>query len=280
MRAAEDGAGVLEAFAADADRQPGRSRWSYARTLGRTRIVVLDVRAARHLDPGERRIVDEREWAWAAQQVREPGDVDHVLLASSLPCLLPPGLHHLEAAIEQLGDGRWGTRAARLTERVRRALNLGHWASFQASFRALAELLDAVAARDRDGGPASLLLLSGDVHHGYLARWAQARADDRGTPVWQIVCSPFRKRVGRWEHTAMRAGHTRAAARVGAVLARVAGVPHPRGDWQVHERPTYRNQVGELCLEGRRARVALRTPAGSDWRRPRLRTLWQHTLAA
>jgi hypothetical protein len=38
---------------------------------------------------------------------------EHLLLASSLPFLLPRGLHDLEAAVERVADGAWGRRPRR-----------------------------------------------------------------------------------------------------------------------------------------------------------------------
>src|SRR3712207_8202677 len=40
-------------------------------------------------------MLDDHEWAWLEEQCR--GDVDHLLIASSLPVLMLPGLHDLEA---------------------------------------------------------------------------------------------------------------------------------------------------------------------------------------
>jgi len=60
--------------------------------------VVIDSRAGRVLDPGGRMMVDGGEWRWIAEQAT--GDRDHLLLASSVPFVLTPGLHHLEEWIE------------------------------------------------------------------------------------------------------------------------------------------------------------------------------------
>jgi hypothetical protein len=278
VRAADDDGVPLREFAATAHRDAGRSRWSFCRDLGRARLLVFDVRTARRLQRGDRRIVDDVEWSWAAARATEDGDVDHVLMASSLPFLLPAGLHRLEAAIERVADGAWGRAAARGAEHGRRALNLGHWASFQASFRRLETLLDELRTDGRHGGPASVLLLSGDVHHGYLARFRPA-SGAAAVPVWQIVSSPFRKHLAAHERAAMRLSESRVAAGVGALLARAAGVAATPGDWRLCVRPSYHNQIAILELEGRRARVRLQTPDGSDWRAPRLRTLWERRLA-
>ena len=68
---------------------PETYRWSYARDLGDTRLVVVDSRAARVLEPTRRSMLDDDEMAWLDGQLR--GDVEHLLIGTSLPFLLPPG---------------------------------------------------------------------------------------------------------------------------------------------------------------------------------------------
>ena len=43
-----------------------------------------------------------------------------------------------------------------------------HWAAFQESFARLAELFRAIGTGERGEPPASIVALSGDVHHAYL----------------------------------------------------------------------------------------------------------------
>ena len=101
-----DAAAVLRDFAACADEPSGGIRWSYRRTLGRTRVVVIDSRGGRVVDEGGRLMVNETEWQWVTELVS--GDWDHVVLASSLPLLLPRGIHALEAWNEAVCRGAWG----------------------------------------------------------------------------------------------------------------------------------------------------------------------------
>ena len=126
---------MLRDFAVQADQPVDGIQWSFRRTFGpraRVRIVVIDSRGGRVLDEGRRLMVDEAEWQWVTESVA--GDWDHVVLASSLPLLLPYGIHGLEAWNEAVCGGAWGKRAARVGERVRRAADLEHWAAFGASF--------------------------------------------------------------------------------------------------------------------------------------------------
>ena len=59
------------------------------------------------------------------------GDFDHLLIATSLPLMLAPGMHQLEAWNEAVCAGAWGGLAARAGEKIRQALDLEHWAAFR-----------------------------------------------------------------------------------------------------------------------------------------------------
>ena len=74
--------------------------------------------------------------AWLDEQMR--GDVDHLLVGTSLPFLLPAGLHHLEAFSEALAGGAWGERGGRMGEKLRQGVDLEHWGAFQDGFRQVA----------------------------------------------------------------------------------------------------------------------------------------------
>ena len=56
-------------------------------------------------------------------------------IGTSLPFLLAPGLHHVEAFGEALATGAWGKRVGRVGEKVRQTVDLEHWAAFQDGFR-------------------------------------------------------------------------------------------------------------------------------------------------
>ena len=84
----------------------------------------------RVLEEGHRSIFDEDEWDWIRNKAR--GDFDHLLIGTSDPYLLAPGLHDLEAWNEAVCNGAWGGVAAGLGERLRRALDCDHWSAFSA----------------------------------------------------------------------------------------------------------------------------------------------------
>lgn len=120
---------ALDSFAERANRDPTSYRWSYCRDFGDTRLIVVDSRAARNLAPEDRALIDEAEMTWLDSRVR--GGFRHLLVATSLPFLLPMGLHYVESWNEAVSEGAWGKLSARAGERLRQALDLEHWGAFQ-----------------------------------------------------------------------------------------------------------------------------------------------------
>ncbi len=278
VREAEDAGPMLREFAYRADRENEGTRWSYHRDLGNARLVMTDTRAGRVLGKGNRSMVDRHEWAWIERQVR--GDLDHLLLAGSLPVLLGPGMHYLEAWNEALCDGRWGRGVAKLSEKLRQGLDLEHWAAFQRSFHGLIELVSSVGAGERGKAPASIVMLAGDVHHAYLAQVSFSEQAGVQSTVYQAVCSPFRNPLDAHERRIIRAGWSRSAEHLARVLARAAGVKDPECSWRlVHPEPWFDNQVATLDLNGRAARLRIEktAPSGSEW--PCLETVYERRLA-
>jgi hypothetical protein len=152
-----DAAALLRDFAKRADQPSGGVQWSFARSCGQVRIVAIDSRAGRVLDNGRRRMIGAAEWDWVTRSVA--GDWDHVVLATSLPLLLPAGIHGVEAWSEAVCDGAWGKRFARVGERIRGPGALGR-------LRRVVRRVRAAAGRagDRDARPAARL------GHGDLRR--------------------------------------------------------------------------------------------------------------
>ena len=166
------------------------SRWSYCRDIGPARVVMIDSRAGRVLDPERRSMVDEQEWAWISEHAR--GDVDHLVIGTSLPLLMGPAMHHLEAWNEAVNARRLGRGVKPLAEKLRTALDLEHWPAFNRSFRRLCALLGEIGAGRHGRAPETITVVSGDVHHAYLAQLGFPRGSGVQSAVWQAVCSPFR----------------------------------------------------------------------------------------
>jgi hypothetical protein len=272
-----DAAAIVRDFAFRADREVAGARWSYKRDIGRTRIVVMDSRAGRVLEPGSRSMVDAEEWDCIEEWTR--GDFDHVLLGTSLPVFLGRGMHHLEAWNEAVCDGAWGRVASRLGERLRQGVDLEHWAAFGDSLRALERLLGAIAAGRQGSAPGTVVLLSGDVHHAYVAQARPVEDDDWSASVYQVVCSPLRNPLDAHERRAIKAAMTPVAAAIGAGLARAAGVAPEPLTWEVTDGPWFDNQVATLDLAGRRCSFSLDKALGAADADPRLERVVTRTLA-
>jgi hypothetical protein len=280
VRDCEGDAGpIVREFAFEADRDVAGARWSYRRDIGRARLVMMDSRAGRVLRPDRRSMVDDEEWRCIEEWSH--GAFDHLLLGTSLPAFLGRGMHFLEAWNEALCEGAWGRLAARAAERMRQGLDLEHWAAFERSLRALEDLLERVATGEHGAAPGSVVLLSGDVHHAYLAR-ARFEADSAGrarSPVYQAVCSPLRNPLDAHERHAIRAGMSRPLERVGEALARAAGVGDDGVRWTIDEGPWFDNQVATLELDGRSAWMALDRAVGQAGAPARLERVMRSRLA-
>lgn len=259
---------LLRHMAVRADEDPRTVRWSYVRDLCGTRFVVVDSRAARDLGAVDRRrrIVDDDEWAWVRESSR--GDHDHLFLATSVPVFVTQGIHWTEAASEALAAGAWGRRVARFAETARRRADLEHWPAFGRSFGDMAELLDDVAAGRLGKAPASVVILSGDVHHAYVDRIGFPRDGTARSPVLQAVCSPYRNPLPPGQRRLITALHSRAAWGVGRLLGRAAGVADPPVGWRRELGPWFDNQLAWLEVDGRRGRLrfqrAVRGPVLED----------------
>ncbi|HET8658302.1 MAG TPA: alkaline phosphatase D family protein [Micromonosporaceae bacterium] len=263
VASAGDATGLLHEFASRVEVEPdvghdpllwrqSEYRWSFALDIGRTRVVVLDTRASRVLAPAHRAMLPAGEWQWLLDQLLHPLDgVDHLVVGTSLPWLMAPAVHHIEAWNERLcgSPRRWVAGPA---EGLRRWLDLEHWAAFGRSFEELSAVLGQVAT-----GPslASLSVVSGDVHHSYVAR-ADLGPDVR-SPVHQLTCSPLHNQLPAALRPVLRVGWGGTAAAAARGLARLAGLRRPGVSWRRLAGPYFGNAVATLVHNGRSAHVTI-----------------------
>ncbi|MGZ4589444.1 MAG: alkaline phosphatase D family protein [Actinomycetes bacterium] len=263
---------LLRAFAAAADKEADGhkgAQWSYRRDLGDVRLLVIDSRCGRMLESGDRSMVSEAEFAWIARQVE--GDYDHLLVGTSLPWLLPRALHDIESWNEQLAEGSRGPRMARLAEKFRRAADLEHWAAFRKSFDALAALLASVGRGEQSGaaghGPATICVLSGDVHHAYASRANYPAEPDKApisSQIYQLTCSPVHNYVPLAMKVTFRVSWSRVAEKITRfLLQRVSRLPAQPLSWERMAGPYYGNEIATLRLDGRSASLVIEK-AGRD----------------
>ncbi len=276
---------ALDDFADRADQEPTSYRWSYARQFGdQARLVVVDSRAARVLDPERRSLLDDDEMAWLDEQMR--GDVDHLLVGTSLPFLLAPGLHYVEAFNEALVAGAWGERGARLGEKLRRGVDLEHWAAFQDAFQKVSRMTLEVARGQRGTAPRTVTFLSGDVHHSYVSEAVPSKHElASGGPlrsrIVQAVCSPIRNPLSRRWRYATAAASYGVAGPLGQVVGRSAKVPDAPLTWRLVRGPWFDNNIATLEVDAEgllRMWWATGTVHDDDHDRPRLERVAEVTV--
>ena len=192
---------------------------------------------------------------------RAAGHVDHLVLGTSLPWLLPHAIGDLQS-INQIAAARPGWRG-RLGETIRQAGDLEHWQAFRSSFDRLTA--DGHSGRDRRRTRrSSISVLSGDVHHSYAAQVdLPGPGDDpaRGAAaVHQLTCSPVHNVVDWFIQPGFRLGWSRTIARATRWWAGRAGVPPLEVTWHRLAGPLFGNTVATLDLDGRHAEVTFLQP--------------------
>ncbi len=277
LKSEPDAGHALHEWARDADWGSDGRRWSYSREIGGVRLVTLDSREGRILGERPRRMFDDDEWGWLERVIT--GDVRHLLIADTLPIFLPQAIHNLESWNDAVAGGAWTRGLKPFGERVRRSVDLEHWAAFPNSFERMLELIRATGAGERGNPPASIVTLGGDIHHAYLARVDFPEEDGVRSPIWQAVCSPFRNALSKRERRIALAGDSRLARWVTHGLARSAGVDLPDVEWRLAQPPTFDNQFGTLDIDGDRVDLRIEKPLPGDWRRPRIETSLDRRLA-
>ena len=143
------------------------------------------------------------EWDWFIDQAH--GDYDHLVIGSSLPWLMPPAIHHLEAWNERLADP--AARAGRrFGEKLRRAFDLEHWAAFGQLVRRRSASCSGGSARAAPARPATGSAPAGRTPHRPRSASSPATCTTRtwpgptsgtpmATPVYQLTCSPIHNEV-------------------------------------------------------------------------------------
>ncbi|WP_420453187.1 alkaline phosphatase D family protein [Ilumatobacter sp.] len=262
---------MLDEFAraadAEADGRKG-AQWSFRRDFSNSVLLMIDSRCGRILADDRRSMVSEDEFAWIVEQAE--GSYDHLLIGTSLPWLLPRSFHDVESWNEMLTRGARGPRMARFAEWFRRAADLEHWAAFRDSFDALGELIARVGRGEHGGdAPATICVLSGDVHHAYVAE-AHFDAPVRSS-VYQLTCSPVHNYVPRAFQLGFRVAWSRAAARLTRfLLERVTKVPDQPLTWTREAGPFWGNEIATLVLDGRSAHVEIERAGRDDHGTPEL----------
>ncbi|MGO4600145.1 alkaline phosphatase D family protein [Terrabacter sp. 2RAF25] len=245
------------------DRHPEVYRWSFCRDLGDSRLVVVDSRAARVLEPHHRSMLDPDEMRWFDEQLT--GGVEHLLIGTSLPFMLPPGLHDFEAIDEVLAMGTHGRLVAQVGEKARQSIDLEHWAAFNDGFVEVFESVMEVARGERGKAPATIVFLSGDVHNSYVAEVVDAKARHGArSRIVQAVCSPIRNPMPRGVRVMMSLFARGLVRPMRFVAGHSKHVPDPAYPWRVTDGPWFDNCLAELTVQGRDLSIVWRGGAVRD----------------
>ncbi|SDG75493.1 PhoD-like phosphatase [Klenkia brasiliensis] len=264
MQGVEDAGPMLTAMAEGADGDPTAFRWSYVRHWDHVRLVMVDSRAGRVLAEHDRQILDDAEFTWVEQALREAvaDGVEHVLVGTSLPWLLPHAIHDVERWNETLAVRHHGKLLGRLAEKLRQAADLEHWAAFGQSFERLGRVLVSLARGESGRAPSTVLVLSGDVHHAYAAELVSPGG--LRSRVHQLTVSPLHNQAPHAIEVGFRIGWSRWARALTGSVTKAARVRRTGLEWAKQAGPFFGNELGELVLSGRGARFRLWATSRAD----------------
>ena len=235
-------------------------RFSFRWDLGNSRFIMIDSRNGRILADDQHLMVGDAEFDWIEEQVRAPGAVDHLVLGTSVPWLLPHAIGDLET-VNEIAAARPGWRG-RLAETIRQAADLEHWAAFRESFDRLTAMIDEAAGR----GMATVTVLSGDVHHSYAARahLASEKAGAERAPVHQLTCSPVHNKMDWYIRPGFRAAWSRVARWTTEKWALRQGAPPKPVTWERVAGPYFGNTIATLDIDGRSAEAVFEQPVSAS----------------
>ncbi len=258
VRDVPDAEAALRAFAQAADREADGAKgtmWSYRRDVGPIRLLVIDSRCGRVLADGRRSMIGDAEFDWVERQT-EDGGFEHLVVATSMPWLLPRALHDIESWNEALCAGSRGRVLGRMGEWVRRAVDLEHWAAFRQSFDRLAALFARVGRGEHGGtAPATICVVSGDVHHSYVSEADYEQPLE--SRVYQVTCSPIHNTIPLLMRMVFRIGWSRTMERIVLFLDRLTLVPPLHIHWHHPSGPHFGNMLALLTFDGPSVRVRL-----------------------
>jgi hypothetical protein len=278
-----DCAPMLREFAAAADKEADGqkgARWSYRRDFGRTRVLVIDSRCGRILADGARSMISDAEFGWIEGQV-EDGDYDHLVIATSLPWLLPRALHEVESWDEVLTKPGRPRVIAGFGEWLRRGADLEHWPAFRRSFDRLTRMFGRIGRGEHGAQPpATICVLSGDVHHAYVA--IAHYPEPTTSRIYQVTCSPIHNTIPRAMKLVFHFGWSKTFEVVMKAIGRLSGVPSLPIHWTHPSGPHFGNQLALMLFDGRQARVRLtrtvRPDRGGRNNAPGLEVVVEHDL--
>ena len=115
--------------------------------------------------------------------------------------------------------------------------------------------------------PATICVLSGDVHHTYVAEADYPRPLQ--SRVYQITCSPIENTIPFPMRLVFRVGWSTRVERLIRLLDRLTGVPPVPIHWHHPSGPHFGNMLSLVTFEGRSARVQFERSTTPEGEQPR-----------
>ena len=178
-----------------------------------------------------------------------------------------------------------GPPAAGLAERLRDAVDLEHWPAFGASFAKLERLVTELATgrhSPQGNPPASVTLISGDIHHSYLAAVnlpRHAATATRTSAVYEAVCSPFHQAMPPKMRYAQRLASNKVSGLLGTAAAMLARAYVPGLTWRITEGPWFQNMIATLEYHAAQATVRFDSATADQAGNPCLATIVEADLS-
>jgi hypothetical protein len=176
---------------------------------------------------------------------------------------MPPAISHIQS-MNEVACRKPGWRG-RLAEKLRRGADLEHWPAFRASSDRLARLIRGAATSG-----ASVCVLSGDVHHLYVAE--ATFPEPVKARVFQLTCSPIHNHEKLMRPLFAMAWWKPLARVLRWWMLRSPEIEPLPVDWEKVEGPYFGNTIATITVDGERATLVLDQAKG-DLAKPHLEPL-------
>ena len=214
---------VLRAFAQAADREADGAKgtmWSYRRDFGPVRLLVIDSRCGRILADGRRSMISDAEFDWVEHQV-DDGAFEHLVVGdvdALAPAARPPRHRVVERGAVRAARAAGSSPGSASGSGARSTSSTGRRSGSRSTG---SRACSHGSARGEHGGPApaTICVLSGDVHHTYISEadyeppLAVARLPDH------VLADPQHDPAARCASCSTSAGARRSSGSSGSSIA-------------------------------------------------------------
>ena len=203
-------------------------------------------------------MVDDEEWEWVIDACRAPTSIT-CSIGTSLPVFVPVGLHDLQVWSERDLRRRVGPPGPQVRRVAPRQGRHGGLGGVRPLVRRLRRLLgDIGSASDGRTRPATISVLSGDIHFSFAAE-IQFPASGRrsASRVHQLVSSPIRNALDAARRARRCVSARRGSPRSSAASCAASAVgERPQMSWQIDVGPVFANCLGQIVVRRRAAHAA------------------------